>query len=158
MFPISPINTVKTNRVTAKKKAAVSESGLFSGILSGVREAADASEVAPMSETSALAAANPMLMLQEISDEAHERKQALRYGKLTLDVLDELRHSLLIGAVPLRVLLQLEQLVKDQRRLRPDPELGAILDDIELRAAVELAKIEVAQQNRIAAADEQING
>jgi hypothetical protein len=58
-----------------------------------------------------------------------------------LDKLEEIRLGLLLGTIPQSRLEQLAHLVRAQRELVNDPKLTAILDEIELRAAVELAKL-----------------
>ena len=58
-----------------------------------------------------------------------------------LDNLEEIRLGLLLGTIPVSRLEQLAQLVRAQREQVNDPKLTAILDEIELRAAVELAKL-----------------
>lgn len=148
MFPINPIGTTQTARTTEKKKKPVSSSGIFAGILSHAEAADEAQAPAPTAPTAPLSSTNPMLAWQEIGDDEMERRQAVRHGRLTLDALDELRHAMLMGALPVRLLREMEALVTEQRRYRPDPQLSAILDEIELRAAVELAKVEVASNSR----------
>jgi hypothetical protein len=58
-----------------------------------------------------------------------------------LDELEQIRLGLLLGAIPRAKLEQLAQLVRARREQVDDPRLMAILDEIELRAAVELAKL-----------------
>lgn len=83
-----------------------------------------------------------MLMLQEVSDEEANRKKAVRQGHLTLDALENLRDSILFGDVTERQLHHIAQLIEKQREIIVSPQLKAVLDDIELRVAVELAKFE----------------
>jgi hypothetical protein len=59
-----------------------------------------------------------------------------------LDRLDELRHGLLMGTLGRAQLHELGRLVRLQRDAVDDPGLIAVLDDIDLRAQVELAKYE----------------
>ena len=58
-----------------------------------------------------------------------------------LDHLDDIRLGLLMGAIPISKLTSLVQVVKDQRDQVDDPRLASVLDEIEVRAAVELAKL-----------------
>ncbi|MBM3507080.1 MAG: hypothetical protein FJX64_05030 [Alphaproteobacteria bacterium] len=64
-----------------------------------------------------------------------------RRGFDLLDRLDEIRMGLLMGAIPKDRLGNLVRLVRARRDGVMDPKLTAILDDIELRAMVELAKL-----------------
>jgi RecB family exonuclease len=79
-------------------------------------------------------------------DELSNRK-AIMHSKTTLETLEKLRHSLLMGSVSANVLNDLNRMVNSQRHLAVDPKLKEILDDIELRAAVELAKLEKASKS-----------
>ena len=58
-----------------------------------------------------------------------------------LDELEQIRLGLLLGQIPRARLEQLAQMVRARREQLDDLKLIAILDDIELRAAVELAKL-----------------
>ena len=58
-----------------------------------------------------------------------------------LDELEQIRLGLLLGQIPRARLEQLAQMVRARREQLDDPKLIAILDEIELRAAVELAKL-----------------
>jgi hypothetical protein len=75
------------------------------------------------------------------STERQARRRAVQRGDAMLDDLDEIRLGLLLGAIPRARLEQLAQLVRARREQVDDPKLMAILDEIELRAAVELAKL-----------------
>lgn len=83
-----------------------------------------------------------VLAVQESEDAVHGRRQRARdRGLKMLDYLEEVRLGLLMGIVPREKLEQLAQMVRAKREQVDDPQLTAILDDIELRAAVELAKL-----------------
>ena len=60
-----------------------------------------------------------------------------------LDRLDELRHGLLMGTLTRRDIEKLAQHVRLRREQVNDPRLTEILDQIELRAEVELAKYSI---------------
>ncbi len=62
-------------------------------------------------------------------------------GADLLDRLDEIRHALLCGAMARESLADLRRHVQARRPLVDDARLGAILDEIDLRASVELAKL-----------------
>jgi hypothetical protein len=97
-----------------------------------------------LSDVASTSSVSNMLALQEISEAEVERKRLIQKGKNILDVLENLRHQLLIGEVPLSTLQSLGRQLSVQRQSISDPHLLALLDDIELRAAVELAKLEMA--------------
>lgn len=126
-----------------KKKIGVSAgSSSFSDVLSAAEAATDtAGEV---SAATASAAVTGLFSLQEVSEEEYQRKKLVQQGHTLLNSLEALRHALLMGQVPVEVLKTLESRLKQQRAMTFDPALHAIMDDIELRAAVELAKWEKA--------------
>ncbi len=74
-------------------------------------------------------------------DSPAKRKAIVQRGEDILDRLEELRVGLLLGSIPKDRLASLAQLVRDRRETAQDPQLGALLDEIELRAEVELAKL-----------------
>jgi hypothetical protein len=68
------------------------------------------------------------------------RRKATKRGEDILDRLDELRHGLLTGTLTMAQVQSLSTMVRTQRASVADPRLHQILDEIELRAEVELAK------------------
>ncbi|OIQ90891.1 flagellar assembly protein FliX [mine drainage metagenome] len=75
------------------------------------------------------------------STEREQRRRLIQRGEDILDKLEDVRHGLLIGAIPKDKLVALAQLVRTRRDTVGDPRLAAVLDEIELRAEVELAKL-----------------
>jgi hypothetical protein len=82
-----------------------------------------------------------LLALQEVANEPNRRALARRRGEELLDRLEELRLALLDGRLSLDMLERLGDLVALHRGKVYDPRLDQVLDEIELRAAVELAKL-----------------
>lgn len=70
-----------------------------------------------------------------------ERRRRAQRGAEILDRLEEIRRGLLIGAIPKDKLAELARLVRDKREKGADPVISRLLDEIELRAEVELAKL-----------------
>lgn len=68
-------------------------------------------------------------------------EQARRHGEAMLERLEAIRDGLLMGTIPISQLRDLTRTVKTQRQGFVDPRLASVLDDIELRARVELAKL-----------------
>jgi hypothetical protein len=87
---------------------------------------------------------NAVLALQEVEDPLVGRQRSRRRGELLLDRLEDIRVGLLMGAIPRSRLQELGAMVQATRERCDDENLNAVLDDIELRAAVELAKLESA--------------
>lgn len=84
-----------------------------------------------------------MLAVQETPDDLtkRSRQRARERADDVLDHLEEIRIGLLLGTIPLSRLERLAQLIRAKREQVDDPRLEEILGEIELRAAVELAKL-----------------
>jgi hypothetical protein len=92
-----------------------------------------------VSSTAPAAGIEALLALQAIEDPILAKKKAIRRGKSLLDTLDDIKADLLVGRVS-EGRLNLLMSVIGQARERSEPGLDSLLDDIELRARVELAK------------------
>jgi hypothetical protein len=82
-----------------------------------------------------------LLALQGQDDAADRHGRARARGEALLDRLDLLRTDFLLGRIPKRRLDELGALVRSRRADVDDPELAGVLDEIELRVEVELAKL-----------------
>jgi hypothetical protein len=100
---------------------------------------------APAERTAELASAaslSTILGAQEVeSDENERRGAAARYGAGLLDRLEELRLNLLNGDVPAARLHTLARALRADRRPSGHPRIEAVLEEIELRVEVEIAKL-----------------
>lgn len=134
-----------TGSTSATQKARKSEgkrvegSG-FAEFLGGAGETAESGAVEGAVSLSGVEA---ILATQSVDPDggARARARMARRGEEVLDLLDGVRVGLLAGAVPKAQLADLAQLVRSKREAGIDPRLGALLDEIELRAEVELAKL-----------------
>lgn len=97
--------------------------------------------------TTSTANVAPFLALQEVDERGAKRRRAIQYGQDRLQTLDRLRQALLMGSIPPQLLQSLAVKLASERAETDDPRLIEILDEIELRIAVERAKIEVALGN-----------
>lgn len=88
-------------------------------------------------------AVGAVLPVQEASSATDEssRARARRYGEDILDRLDELHLAILTGTVPTDRLVRLAQMLRAKQGLVDDPRLRSIIEEIELRAEVEIAKL-----------------
>lgn len=98
--------------------------------------------VAPATSAAPAAGVSSLLALQEVDDPTTRRRRAAQRGDRLLDRLDDIRRGLLAGSLPRATLAQLRQELKEARASTLDPRLDEVLGEIELRAAVELAKLE----------------
>jgi len=87
-------------------------------------------------------AAASILAAQEVEDHPDQaaRRQLVRHGEELLDKLEEIRREILMGGMPRERLENLAQAMRSRRAQTTDPKLIEIIDEIELRAAVEIAK------------------
>ena len=91
----------------------------------------------PISAPAGLAA---ILALQAVGGPLEGKRRAARKGRTLLDKLEDIKADLLVGRVSGERLDELVALVSEYRE-RSEPELDAVLDEIELRVHVELAKL-----------------
>jgi Class II flagellar assembly regulator len=97
---------------------------------------------APAAQSPTVGALEGLLSIQEMPDALVGRRRAMLRGESLLDRLEDLRLGLLAGAVPRDRLEELARLARTARDAVDEPRLAAILDEIDLRAAVELAKLD----------------
>jgi len=93
-----------------------------------------------------IAALDSILTLQGMNDSTDGRSKGLKHGEQLLDMLDQVRDGLLAGGIPRATLNRLANAVTRRRESFVDPKLQGVLDEIELRAHVELAKLEIADK------------
>ncbi len=138
--PYSPLQA--SARVKQVRKASsVSGDGMFAGLLGGLEDAVETTAAEQPKAAAPLSSLDMMLALQEVSDEEVERKRAVRQADATLDALEDLRMSMLMGNVTPAQLERISVRMQAQQMHIHDPNLKAILNEIEIRAAVELAKL-----------------
>jgi hypothetical protein len=128
-------NRVETSAVKRKAPAGASSGG-FS--LSSASE----SHGQIVSGPGPIAALDSILMLQGMDDSTDGRSRGLAHGENLLDLLDSVRDGLLAGGIPRATLNKLAAAVTRRHDGFADPKLQDVLDQIELRAHVELAKLE----------------
>lgn len=87
------------------------------------------------------AALEGLIALQAVGDTLERRRRAVKRGGDLLDLLDQLKVAVLEGRVPVATLGRIAEQLKGRRELAGDSRLDDILAHIELRAAVELAKL-----------------
>jgi hypothetical protein len=83
-----------------------------------------------------------LIALQDVESPTERRRRSVKRAGRLLDELDKLKISLLGGELGAGQLDALARAVREQRSSTDDPKLEAVLDEIETRAAVELAKLE----------------
>jgi len=127
---------------TVKKAASGRGSGgaAFSKQVSGespVSAAVGVSGSAPITPVDAVWA------LQEVPDSTDGRSKGLMRADEMLEMLEDVRKGLLLGAISMPNLRTLADMARNQKSKTDDEKLNSILEEIELRAEVELAKLGV---------------
>jgi hypothetical protein len=135
----------KPSSVNKKKGVSSTSGGDFMGLLSANETE---STISASSTTEVTAPSmDALLALQEIPDYEIARRQAVQEGKSALETLEKLRLDLLHGNVSTSLLSKLSDISNLKKQFANDSALDAIIQDIELRAAVELAKLKRATEN-----------
>jgi hypothetical protein len=128
-------NSLRTGAAAARASAR----GATPGTTFAIDGEAQPARVANANAAVATASIDTLLALQGAEDAATGRKRQLRRGRSLLDALDALKLDLIAGRTSESHLNQLMAII-GQARVASEPGLDALLDDIELRARVELAK------------------
>jgi hypothetical protein len=105
----------------------------------GLGAASSVSQPAPLTNLTNVGA---LLALQTQDDVTERRRRATQRSNTLLDQLDGIRISILGNGVSREQVAALSKTLREYRDQVDDPGLEAILDDVELRAEVELAKLE----------------
>ena len=133
------VNT--TNRMGAASGAKGRPRSGGSFTLGGYGGVGEASPAAPAAGVTGVSSIDALLALQAVGDPTERKRRAVGRASRILDVLDEVKIALLDGEVSPGALDRLMGAVREQREQTEDPRLEGVLDEIELRAAVELAKV-----------------
>ena len=125
---------------TRKNGRVSSAGGDFASFLEGTEETSPSS----VGAATGVAGLDALLAAQTVGDalqDGGKKRRAAAHGNDILDKLEDLRMAILTGKVSKAKLIELARMLRDQRETGLDDELNRILDDIELRAQVELAKL-----------------
>jgi hypothetical protein len=95
--------------------------------------------------TAAMMGVAALLTLQDVGSPTERKRRAVRRAGRLLDVLDEMKIALLEDRISGETLMRLQVAIREQRSATDDPRLEGLLDEIETRAAVEIAKLEQAR-------------
>lgn len=134
MFPIDPRNAVQRTQGSAARPAA-------SGGPRFTLPTQGGTEAARMQPGSATLGLDALVAMQANEDATERRQRRVRRGHELLDGLDRLKAALLAGAVPIHQLAQLKTQLDQRRETSDDPRLEELIGHIELRVAVEIAKL-----------------
>lgn len=135
---------MKIDRATSARASTLRRSDRSGGVKSGDFAKALAEEASPLvvaDESGSVGPIDGILAIQEIPDALAHRNREFQRGEALLDQLGELRMDLLSGNLPKVRLERIAMMVAAKRGQIDDPRLIEILNEIEVRAVVELAKL-----------------
>ena len=132
-------NPIRGTPVKRKAGSSPAGSGGFAGNLD-VDGAGEAGHAASVSAPAPVQSVDALLALQSTDDALGSARRGVARGQDLLDQLEDLRRTLLLGTVSRDRLESLARLVEDRREKVGDPKLAELLDEIDLRVQVELAK------------------
>lgn len=132
---VDPLSRLRAAAHRRTDKRANSSGSGFAEALGGEKQSGGVSGAAPLGSVDAL------LALQSVGERPDGSAQARERAEELLDRLDEIRLGLLVGAIPVRDIEQLSAAIQRKRAHVTDARLAELLDEVDLRARVELAKL-----------------
>lgn len=129
-----------------KKSGKVDSDGSFEDFIASAPKGAQ-----PAAPTQHIARVDALLSVQgaESPTERAAKKRMKERAEDILKELDGLRHSLLTGTMTLGQVIDIADVVASHRERVMDPRLTAILDEIDLRAQIEIAKARKAMEAKV---------
>ena len=130
---VGPNSTARAAAPSASKRSAT---GGFS-----VTEQEAPRTPQPVAALRTIGGIDALIALQGQDEKAERRRRAVSRGKSALDALDELKLELLGGTLGPSMLMRLKSVNTDLLDASGDAKLDAVLAEIDLRVAVEIAKL-----------------
>jgi hypothetical protein len=138
-----PNQTGKAGQTKKSEKAKSAGGPAFSDMLGGADETSDVNHTS----TAGAIARIDVLLAAQTADDPAERATRGRMRKRAdhiLRSLDKIRLGILTGNMTVGNVLDIADVVASHREKITDPQLSAILDEIDLRAQIEIAKMRLA--------------
>lgn len=138
MFKVNDINKAKElNSTKATKK--VGGGGSFSAYLSESMKA----ESGQVANVGSISVADAIFATQMVNGEEEReiKKKLLKKASTFIDKLEEIRDGLLVGYISKDKLIDISRMIKERQVETTDERLKNLMEEIELRVEVELAKL-----------------
>lgn len=137
-----PSKTQKTGKADKAKKAGKAD-GTFGAMVAGA-----AKEASGVAATQSIAKVDALLAVQgtESSTERAAKQRMRERGDKILERLDRLKMGILNGGLTVGQVIDIADVVASHREKITDPELSSLLDEIDLRAQIEIAKMKKAME------------
>ena len=139
--PYSQMGGIQPNQTTRRPE----QGGAAFRLPEDKKDTRSAAPAQGHSGTASIGSLETLLALQGLDADKEKRRRSLKRGRTILDLLDELKVSILGGRIDPATLLRLNLSTLPGEK-SGDPGLDSVLEEIDLRAQVELAKIEVANR------------
>ena len=133
-----------SGRVESSGVRRVSKSSTSSSF--SVSETSEQERAVTVAGPGPIASVESILTLQGLDDSTSGRSKSVSHGEQLLEMLDQVRDGLLAGGIPRSTLNRLANAVSRRQDGFADPKLQTVLDEIDLRARVELAKLEASDR------------
>lgn len=138
----------KTNKAGKSGKAAKtgkSDSTFGDMVVSAAKETASVAATQAISKVDALLAVQGV----DSATEGKKRRQMRERGDKILRQMDHMRLAILTGNLTIGQVIDIADVVASHREKIDDPEMTAVLDEIDLRAQIEIAKMRKAMESKI---------
>ncbi|MBQ8465404.1 MAG: flagellar assembly protein FliX [Alphaproteobacteria bacterium] len=137
MIQVGDINKIKDSSLSKTKKT--TSGGNFSAYLQDIMQTSSEA----ISGASPLSPADAIFAAQMVGEEEEKtlRKKQLERGQTLLDKLEAIRNGLLRGYIAKEELMDIMKFVREQKFEAQDSRINEIVEEIELRVEVELAKL-----------------
>lgn len=136
---INGLNGIGSAAPSRRKRGASAGGTSFRDTL----KTSDAGGTAAPASTAPASRVDGLLALQEVPTSTDGRSRGVAMARDLIDGLEEIRRGLLMGAIPKSRLQNIAEMVRRRKAVTDDPDLSALLEEIDLRASVELAKLGV---------------
>ena len=137
------VTRVGATKETSSAKRKSKSPGDNVAFADNLRETQGSQSAAVVPDATAVSAADAVLATQSVGDnvdDSPQRRRLMEFADDILDKLDELRLGILMGRFSKEKLADLAQRLRQKRQQSADPRLNEIIQEVELRAEVEIAK------------------
>jgi len=137
---ITEVGTTKSSAVTKKNKGKITSD--FGSILDEASAAEDSASLPEVAAPASINMIDSLIAVQQAESQYDSSEESISYGKELLGFLDEIKSGMLEGGVSMEKLQKLKNGIKKERGWVVDDKLSSVLNEIEIRAKVEIAKLD----------------
>lgn len=139
-----PGKSGKVSKTSKTTKTSKSDGAGFGDFMNAGVESAK--EGAAASSTQSIAKVDALLAVQAAEDSTQRQKKTKlqKHAEDLLEELEKIRMAMLNGSLTIGHMIDIADVVAEHREKVDDPHLTSIMDEIDLRAQVEIAKMRVA--------------